>query len=121
MAARMEQLTPPGTTLIAVVGTEVALSLLQAIAEAKAEFRANLRHLQATELFYETRLFPDMNTPASTPSRMRWRMGVSCKSAGAPCTGVSWRPWSGAIPIAWVNIWNSWPIKHSAARSGPKR
>jgi hypothetical protein len=122
MAARMEQLAPPVITLIVVVGTEVALPLLQAIAEApEAEFWANLRHLQATEFLYETGLFSDMNTPSSMPSRMRWRIGVSCKSAGAPCTGVSWRPWSGAIPTAWVNIWNNWPIMRLAARSGPKR
>jgi tetratricopeptide (TPR) repeat protein len=44
----------------AVIGTEVPLSLLQAIAEwPEATLHRGLAHLQAAELLYETRLFPE--------------------------------------------------------------
>jgi tetratricopeptide (TPR) repeat protein len=44
----------------AVIGTEVSLPLLQAIAEAPDEtLHRHLAHLQAAEFLYETRLFPE--------------------------------------------------------------
>jgi tetratricopeptide (TPR) repeat protein len=44
----------------AVIGTEVPLPLLQAIAELpEAAFHHGLAHLQAAEFLYETRLFPE--------------------------------------------------------------
>jgi tetratricopeptide (TPR) repeat protein len=44
----------------AVIGTEVSLPLLQAIAELPEEtLHRGLAHLQAAEFLYETRLFPD--------------------------------------------------------------
>jgi tetratricopeptide (TPR) repeat protein len=44
-----------------VIGTEVPLALLQALAEGTDEaLRAGLAHLQAAEFLYETRLFPDL-------------------------------------------------------------
>ena len=45
-----------------------ALALLQAIAELPEEaLHRGLAHLQAAEFLYETRLFPERNTPSSTP------------------------------------------------------
>ncbi len=64
LAARIDRLPPEEKQLLqtaAVIGTEVPLPLLQAIAEApEASLRLGLTHLQAAEFLYETRLFPDI-------------------------------------------------------------
>jgi class 3 adenylate cyclase/tetratricopeptide (TPR) repeat protein len=63
LAARIDRLPPEEKRLLqtaAVVGTEVPLSLLQAIAELPEEaVHRDLSHLQAAEFLYETQLFPD--------------------------------------------------------------
>ena len=63
LAARIDRLPPEEKQLLqtaAVIGTEVALPLLQAVAEAPEEvLRLGLSHLQAAEFLYETRLFPE--------------------------------------------------------------
>src|SRR5215813_12795755 len=64
LAARIDRLLPEEKQLLqtaAVIGTEVPLALLQAIAEVPEEaLRLGLTHLQAAEFLYETRLFPDI-------------------------------------------------------------
>jgi class 3 adenylate cyclase/tetratricopeptide (TPR) repeat protein len=63
LAARIDRLPPEAKRLLqtaAVVGTEVPLPLLQAIAEVPdATLHRGLAHLQAAEFLYETRLFPE--------------------------------------------------------------
>src|SRR5438128_1027326 len=63
LAARMDRLSGEAKRLLqaaAVIGREVPLSLLQAIAgPPEAEVRHGLQHLQAAEFLYETRLFPE--------------------------------------------------------------
>jgi class 3 adenylate cyclase/tetratricopeptide (TPR) repeat protein len=63
LAARIDRLPPDEKRLLqtaAVVGTEVPLSLLQAIAACPEEaLHHGLAHLQAAEFLYETHLFPD--------------------------------------------------------------
>jgi class 3 adenylate cyclase/tetratricopeptide (TPR) repeat protein len=63
LAARIDRLPPEEKQLLqtaAVIGTEVPLPLLQAIAELpEATLRRGLPHLQAAEFLYETRLFPE--------------------------------------------------------------
>ena len=63
LAARIDRLPPEAKRLLqtaAVIGTEVPLPVLQAIAEVpEAELHRGLAHLQAAEFLYETRLFPD--------------------------------------------------------------
>jgi class 3 adenylate cyclase/tetratricopeptide (TPR) repeat protein len=63
LAARIDRLPPEEKRLLqtaAVMGTEVPLPLLQAIAELPdAELHQGLAHLQAAEFLYETRLFPE--------------------------------------------------------------
>jgi tetratricopeptide (TPR) repeat protein len=63
LAARIDRLPPEEKQLLqtaAVVGTEVPLALLQAIAELpEAALHRGLAHLQAAEFLYETRLFPE--------------------------------------------------------------
>src|SRR5881296_3909068 len=64
LAARIDRLGPEAKRLLqaaAVIGKDVALPLLLAIADApEHEVRAELTHLQAAEFLYETRLFPDL-------------------------------------------------------------
>jgi tetratricopeptide (TPR) repeat protein len=63
LAARIDRLPPEEKRLLqtaAVVGTEVPLLLLQAIADVpEAVLHRGLAHLQAAEFLYETRLFPE--------------------------------------------------------------
>jgi len=63
LAARIDRLPPEEKRLLqiaAVIGTEVPLPLLQAIAELPEEaLHRSLAHLQAAEFLYETRLFPE--------------------------------------------------------------
>jgi class 3 adenylate cyclase/tetratricopeptide (TPR) repeat protein len=63
LAARIDRLPPEEKQLLqtaAVIGTEVPLALLQAMAEVPEEpLRLGLIHLQAAEFLYETRLFPE--------------------------------------------------------------
>jgi tetratricopeptide (TPR) repeat protein len=63
LAARIDRLPPEEKRLLqtaAVMGTEVHLSLLQAIAEVPDDaVQRGLAYLQAAEFLYETRLFPE--------------------------------------------------------------
>jgi class 3 adenylate cyclase/tetratricopeptide (TPR) repeat protein len=63
LAARIDRLPSEEKRLLqtaAVIGTEVPLPLLQAIAELpEAALQRGLAHLQAAEFLYETRLFPE--------------------------------------------------------------
>jgi predicted ATPase len=63
LAARIDRLPPEEKQLLqtaAVIGTEVPLPLLQAIAEQPEEvLPRGLAHLQAAEFLYETRVFPE--------------------------------------------------------------
>jgi predicted ATPase len=92
LAARIDRLPPEDKRLLqtaAVIGTEVPWPLLQAIADTADEaLYRNLAQLQAAEFLYETSLFPSGSTPSSTPSPMRWPMGVCSRSGGAYCTRV---------------------------------
>jgi class 3 adenylate cyclase/tetratricopeptide (TPR) repeat protein len=64
LAARIDRLIPEAKRLLqaaAVIGKDVALPLLIAIADVpEHEVRAELSHLQAAEFLYETRLYPDL-------------------------------------------------------------
>ena len=64
LAARIDRLPREEKRLLqsaAVIGKDVPVALLQAIAEAgDEELRRDLTHLQAAEFLYETRLFPDL-------------------------------------------------------------
>jgi class 3 adenylate cyclase/tetratricopeptide (TPR) repeat protein len=63
LAARIDRLPPGEKSLLqtaAVIGHEVPLALLEAVAEVPDEpLRLGLSHLQAAEFLYETRLFPE--------------------------------------------------------------
>jgi tetratricopeptide (TPR) repeat protein len=64
LAARLDRMPQEEKHLLqtaAVIGIEVPLALLQAVAEVPEEpLRLGLTHLQAAEFLYETRLFPEI-------------------------------------------------------------
>jgi class 3 adenylate cyclase/predicted ATPase len=64
LAARIDRLPPDAKRLLqtaAVIGSEVPLSVLQAVATLpEAALQAALAQLQAAEFLYETRLFPEL-------------------------------------------------------------
>ncbi len=64
LAARIDRLPPAEKSLLqsaAVVGTEVPLPLLRAVAETPDEdLRRGLAHLQSAEYLYETSLYPEV-------------------------------------------------------------
>src|SRR5262249_39901070 len=64
LAARIDRLAPEAKRLLqaaAVIGKDVPMPLLLAIADApEEEVQAELTHLQTAEFLYETRLFPDL-------------------------------------------------------------
>jgi predicted ATPase len=64
LAARIDRLAPGDKAMLqmaSVVGTDIPVALLQAIAEpTEDELRAALGRLQAAEFLYETSLFPDL-------------------------------------------------------------
>jgi class 3 adenylate cyclase/tetratricopeptide (TPR) repeat protein len=64
LAARIDRLAPADRAVLqtaSVVGKDVPLGLLQAIAgEGEAELSAAIGRLQAAEFLYETRMFPDV-------------------------------------------------------------
>jgi class 3 adenylate cyclase/tetratricopeptide (TPR) repeat protein len=64
LSARIDRLPPEEKQLLhtaAVIGHEVPLALIQAVAEMpEAPLRLGLTHLQAAEFLYETRLFPEI-------------------------------------------------------------
>jgi class 3 adenylate cyclase/tetratricopeptide (TPR) repeat protein len=63
LAARIDRLPPEEKALLqtaAVIGPEVPLALLEAVAEVpESSLRLGFTHLQAAEFLYETRLFPE--------------------------------------------------------------
>jgi predicted ATPase len=63
LAARIDRLPPEEKSLLqtaAVIGPEVPLALIEAIAEVpEGPLHLGLTHLQAAEFLYETRLFPE--------------------------------------------------------------
>src|SRR5207248_11407095 len=100
LAARIDRLPPEEKQLLqtaAVIGTEVLLTLLQAIAELPEDaIYRGLAHLQAAELLYETRLFPEREStfkhalthePSPSPTNSACaRSRPTATGASARCT-----------------------------------
>jgi hypothetical protein len=95
LAARIDRLSPEEKQLLqtaAVIGTEVPLSLLQAIAGVPEDaMYRGLAHLQATEFPTRRSSFLNTSTPSSTPSPTKWPMPVSSRSGGERCMPASLR------------------------------
>ena len=107
LAARIDRLPPEEKHLLqtaAVIGNEVPLPLLQAIAELPEDaLHRGLAHLQAAEFLYETRLFPERELYLQArpdPRGGLWQPAPGA-AAGAPrprrrgarralCRGAGW-------------------------------
>ena len=99
---RIDRLPPEDKRLLqtaAVIGTEVPCrccrpSPTRPMRRCTAVWRSSRRRSFSTK----PACFPNVPIRSSTPSPMRWRLGVCCRSGGARCTPVSsrrWRPWWG--------------------------
>ena len=137
LTARIDRLPPEEKRLLqtaAVIGTEVPLALLQAIAEMPDEaLRVGLAHLQAAEFLYETRLFPDLEYTfkhalthevdlwESPPGAAAHAPCQHCRGprtagagAAAPSRSTGWR----TMPSGARCGTRPWP---TAGRRGPRR
>ena len=92
LAARIDRLPPEEKRLLqtaAVIGNEVPLPLLQAIAELpEAGLQRGLAHLQAAEFLYETRLFPEREYTFkhALTHEVSLRQSAPGAAAGAACS-----------------------------------
>ena len=89
LAARMDRLPISERHLLqaaSVIGKDIAVSLLQAIAALpEAALQRGLAHLQAAEFLYETRLVPERVYTFKHAPPTRWPTAASSRSGGAPC------------------------------------
>ena len=96
LAARMDRLPSEAKQLLqaaAVVGPEVPVPLLQAIAELpEAALHRGLAHVQAAEFLSETRLFPEQvytlqACPDTRGGLQQSLAGTAVRPARPPCRG----------------------------------
>ena len=97
LAARIDRLPPEEKRLLqtaAVIGHEVPLPLLQAIAELPEDaLHRGLAHLQAAEFLYETRLFPETGVHLQARPHPAGGLQTACsRSGGGRCMPASSRP-----------------------------
>ena len=97
LAARIDRPPPEEKALMqttAVIGTEVPLALLQAVAEApEAALRLGLTHLQAAEFLCETRLFSRGFVYLHARPHPAGGLRDAAPTSGARDTPASSRPW----------------------------
>ncbi len=125
LAARIDRLPPEEKRLLqtaAVIGNDVPLPLLQAIAELpEAGLQRGLAHLQAAEFLYETRLFPEREYTfkhALTHEVSLWQSAPGA-AAGAACPHRR-RPSRRSPGTAWLSRSNAWLIMPCGAKYGTK-
>ena len=90
LAARIDRLAPEDKRLLqtaSVIGKDVPVALLQAIAETdETPVRAGLARLQAAEFLYEVQLSPEDEYTFKHALTHEVAYGSSCQSAAASCT-----------------------------------
>ena len=124
LAARIDRLPPEEKRLLqtaAVIGTEVPLALLQAMAELPEEaLHRGLAHLQAAEFLYETRLFPDgVHLQARPDARGGLRESAPGAAAGAARPHRR-GPRTARPRPAWPSRSNAWRTTPCGARCGTR-
>ena len=103
-----------------VIGTEVPLPLLQAIAELSEPALRSLAALQAAEFLYETRLFPEPEYTFKHALTHEVAYRSLVQERRQACTPSSLRSSRGSLPTVWPTRSNGWPIMPCRARSGTK-
>jgi class 3 adenylate cyclase len=122
LAARIDRLPPDEKRLLqsaAVIGKDVRLGLLQAIADqSEEEISRGLFRLQAAEFLYETSLFPESSTHSSTRSHTRLPTAAFYKNGAMSCTFELSRRSSASILIARASMSSCSPITPRGASYG---
>ena len=125
LAARIDRLPPEEKHVLqtaAVIGTEVPLPLVQAIAELpEAALHRSLAHLQAAEFLYETRLFPEreftfkhaLTHEVAYNGLLQERRRVLHASDRR---GAGHR----SLPSGRPSRWTAWPIMRCEVRDGTR-
>jgi hypothetical protein len=125
LAARIDRLPSEAKHLLqtaAVIGTEVPVALLGTIAELSDKaLHHGFMHLQAAELLYETRRFPEHVYTFKYALTHEVAYAVSCTSDDASCTPVLWRRLKHAMPIASSTRSSRLPTMPSRGRYGTRR
>ena len=124
LAARIDRLPPEEKRLLqtaAVIGTEVPLALLQAIAELPEEaLHRGLAHLQAAEFLYETRLFPEHDYTFKHALTHEVAYGSLLQERRRPCMPASCRPLKRSPGTGWPSRSNAWRTMPCGARCGTR-
>ena len=125
LAARIDRLPPEEKQLLqtaAVIGHEVPLALLQAIAEAARGRRSAWASPICRPPSSSTRraCSPSSSTPSSTPSPSRWPTRRCSRSGGARSMPASSRPSRPSPGTGWPSRSNAWPTMPCGARCGTR-
>ena len=125
LAARIDRLPPEEKRLLqtaAVIGTEVPLPLLQAIAELPEEaLHRGLAHLQAAEFLYETQPVPRARLHLQARPDPRGGLRQPAPGAAAGAARPHRRGPRGAAPeTGWPSRSNAWPTMPCGARCGTR-
>ena len=125
LAARIDRLPPEAKRLLqtaAVIGMDVPVPLLQAIAELpEAALHSGLAHLQAAEFLYETRLLPRarLHLQARPDAGGGLRQPPPGAAAGAACPYCR-GPRGARARTGWPSRSNAWPTMPCGARCGTR-
>ena len=125
LAARIDRLSPAPKRVLqtaAVIGTEVPVPLLQAIAELpEAAVHDSLLHIQAAEFVYETHLVPEHAYTFKHALTHEVAYGSLLPSGGGCCMHGSWRLVEAGAPTSWRTRSTAWRTMRCGARCGRKR
>ena len=124
LAARIDRLPPEEKRLLqtaAVIGTEVPLPLLHAIADVpEADLRRGLAHLQAAEFLYETRLFPEREFTFKHALTHEVAYGSLLQERRRVLTPASLRRWRRCAATGWPSTSTAWPTMPCGVRCGTR-
>jgi predicted ATPase len=122
LAARIDRLHAEDRHLLqvaSVVGKDVPVSLLQAVADLPEEaVRRGLDRLQAAEFLYGKRVFPDSETPSNMRSPTKSRTAAFSRSGARPSTPASSTPSRVSIRSGWPDRTSGSPTMPSGGSSG---
>ena len=122
LAARIDRLPPEAKRLLqtaAVIGTEVPLPLLQAIADMPDEaLYRRLAHLQAAEFLYETRLFPERAYTFKHALTHEVAYGSLLQERRRRCMRALSRPLRRSMLTAWPSRSNAWRTTPGGVKVG---
>jgi hypothetical protein len=124
LAARIDRLPSEDKRVLqcaAVIGKDVPLPLLEAIADvSEDEVRRSVHHLQAAEFLYEQSLFPVFEYTFKHALTLDVASAPCSRDAAAPSTRAWSRRSSDGLTIRSRSAPSGWLTTHSAAASGTR-